>query len=73
MLAPVKIEVQFRRVIADAQNRPGRGHLTINRASLCEGDGRWLQTRPTERITYQAFTENPCSRCASRINGDAEA
>ena len=69
MDVPVPVRVKFCRVVEDAQGRPGKGHLTVNKVSLCEGDGRWLKAHATEDITVQEFLRNPCSRCLERLDG----
>jgi hypothetical protein len=66
----VPVFVKFRRVVKGAQGQPpGKGHLTVNGFSLCEGDGRWLQTYTTEDITVEEFLRNSCSRCLKKLDG----
>ncbi len=69
MRVSVPLTVEFRRVTKDASGRAGKGHLTVNFVSLCEGDGRWLKNHATERITAEQFMRDPCSTCHSRLNG----
>ena len=67
---PVPVTVEFRRVVKDSRGRPGKGHLTLNFKSLCEGDGRWLKNYETERITVEQFVDNSCDTCYRRLNGN---
>jgi hypothetical protein len=57
------IEVRFERIKRDANGDPGRVHLTVNGAPLCETWSRQTfqqHKSGVERVTIQEFLDNGC-------------
>jgi len=67
---PVRIAVQLERVKSDAKGHPGKGHVTVNGAPLCETHTRHeFQHRVggVERISLAQFVDDPCHNCLTRL------
>ena len=59
----IKVDVRFERVNRDANGKPGKVHLTVNGAPLCEMWSReaFQQHKSgVSRVTVEEFVKTPC-------------